>query len=52
VRRALDRLRETAGTEENLMPVLVELVKTYATVGEICGVLREAFGEHHALPAY
>ncbi|HET8578406.1 MAG TPA: methylmalonyl-CoA mutase family protein, partial [Methylomirabilota bacterium] len=46
VRRALDRLRETAGTEENLMPVLVELVKTYATVGEICGVLREAFGEH------
>jgi methylmalonyl-CoA mutase N-terminal domain/subunit len=52
VRRALDRLRAAAVTEENLMPVLVELVKTYATVGEICGVLREAFGEYHALPAY
>ena len=33
----------------NLVPVLVEAVKTYATIGEICGVLREVFGEYRAL---
>ena len=27
-------------------PAVVEAVKAYATVGEICGVLREEFGEH------
>lgn len=31
--------------EENLIPHFVDAVKSYATVGEICGVLREVFGE-------
>ena len=34
------------------MPVLVEAVKTYATIGEIGAVLREVFGEYRAVQAY
>ena len=36
----------------NLVPLLVETVKTYATIGEICGVLREVFGEYRAPQVY
>ncbi len=43
---ALKILREKAQGEENLMPYLIDAVKTYATLGEICGVLREVFGEY------
>lgn len=43
---ALALLKEKAQGEENLMPYLIETVKTYATLGEICGVLREVFGEY------
>ncbi len=47
VRVALEKLREVANSEENIMPCLIETVKTYATLGEICGVLREEFGEYN-----
>jgi methylmalonyl-CoA mutase N-terminal domain/subunit len=30
------------------MPIMVEVVKTYATIEEICGVLREVFGEYRS----
>lgn len=43
---ALEKLREAAKGTENLMPYLIDAVKTYATLGEICGVLREEFGEY------
>ena len=43
---ALAKLKTAAQGEENLMPYLIETVKTYATLGEICGVLREVFGEY------
>ncbi|MFC7249852.1 methylmalonyl-CoA mutase [Halomicroarcula sp. GCM10025324] len=43
---ALDALREAAQGDENLMPYLVDAVKTYATTGEICDVLRDVFGEY------
>ena len=46
VREALWRVREAARTEENLLPPILAAVKAYATVGEICGVLREEFGEY------
>lgn len=46
VKAALEKLREAAKGTENLMPYLIEAVKTYATLGEICGVLREEFGEY------
>ena len=52
VRRALGDLRAAAAGRTNLVDVLVDTVKTYATVGEICGVLREVFGEHRALQVY
>jgi methylmalonyl-CoA mutase N-terminal domain/subunit len=46
----LKQIREAAGDDEvNLIPVFVEAVKAYATVGEICGVLREVFGEYEAI---
>ena len=32
----------------NLMPLILEAVKAYATEGEICGVMREVFGEYQA----
>ena len=30
----------------NLMPVILEAVKAYATLGEVCGVMRKVFGEY------
>ena len=47
VEKALANVRKVARSEENIMPCLIEAVKTYATLGEICGVLREEFGEYH-----
>ncbi len=45
VTRALKALRNAAAEGENVMPYLVDAVKTYATVGEMTGVFREVFGE-------
>jgi len=45
---ALGRLRDVALGEENLLPPILLAVKAYATAGEICGVLREVFGEYKA----
>ncbi|WP_129116817.1 acyl-CoA mutase large subunit family protein [Halegenticoccus tardaugens] len=44
---ALAALRDTARGDGNLVPPIVDAVKAYATIGEICGVLREEFGEYH-----
>jgi len=46
VSQALITLREAALGEENLMEPILNAVKAYATIGEICGVLREIFGEY------
>ena len=48
VKAALAGLKEAAQGTDNLMPFLIDTVKTYATLGEICGVLREVFGEYKA----
>ncbi|MBI2903018.1 MAG: methylmalonyl-CoA mutase family protein [Candidatus Methylomirabilis oxyfera] len=48
VQAALARLREVALGEDNLLPPILQAVKAYGTVGEICGVLREVFGEYKA----
>ncbi|MDY6843695.1 MAG: methylmalonyl-CoA mutase family protein [Thermodesulfobacteriota bacterium] len=48
VKACLKRLEEAARDESvNLMPLFIELVKLYATEGEMCGVLRKVFGEYH-----
>jgi methylmalonyl-CoA mutase N-terminal domain/subunit len=46
VKTTLQALKTAAGTEENLMPYIIDCVRCYATLGEICGVLREVFGEY------
>lgn len=44
----LDAIREAAKNQKNLMYPLVEAVKDYVSIGEICEVLREEFGEYEA----
>ncbi|RPI27212.1 MAG: methylmalonyl-CoA mutase [Acidobacteria bacterium] len=47
VKEALDCLRQAAGdSKSNLMPPILAAVHAYASIGEICGVLRESFGEY------
>ncbi len=46
VEHSLSALRDAAEGTENLMPHIIEAVKVYATLGEICDVLRDAFGEY------
>jgi methylmalonyl-CoA mutase N-terminal domain/subunit len=46
----LEALRKAAGTDDNLMPYILEAVSAYATLGEVCNVLRKVFGEFR-LPA-
>jgi len=44
VERTLKRLRDVARSSESLMPPIIDAVKAYASIGEICSVLREEFG--------
>lgn len=46
VSSALKRLKLCAEGSDNLMPPIINAVKSYATVGEICGTLRSIFGEY------
>ena len=46
VTEVLERVRQTAETDENVMPVLIEAVKSHATVGEISDALRSVFGDY------
>jgi methylmalonyl-CoA mutase N-terminal domain/subunit len=47
VREALSKLHVATGRENvNLMPFILEAVKEYATLGEICDTLRDVFGEY------
>ncbi len=47
VDEALAAVRQAAQDEaQNLMPPILDAVRAYGTVGEICGVLREIFGEY------
>jgi methylmalonyl-CoA mutase N-terminal domain/subunit len=41
---ALERVRHTATTTENIMPALIEASHAYATLGEITNVLKTVFG--------
>jgi methylmalonyl-CoA mutase N-terminal domain/subunit len=47
VRNALENVKKAANTQDNLVPVVVEAVRNYATVGEISDALRSVFGEYH-----
>jgi len=42
----LEALREACQGSENLMPYILDAVNAYCTLGEICGVMRQVFGEY------
>ena len=46
VDQKLNLLKKVAQSSENIMPIMIETVKTYATIQEISDVLREVFGEY------
>ncbi|MBW2091973.1 MAG: methylmalonyl-CoA mutase family protein [Deltaproteobacteria bacterium] len=48
VDRALEALVSAAKSDQNLMPPLIEAVRSYTTLGEICNALRSVFGEYEA----
>ncbi len=50
VRRALDALRAAAAGGENTMYPLMDCVRAYASVGEMCDALREVWGEYEEEP--
>jgi methylmalonyl-CoA mutase N-terminal domain/subunit len=46
VRTKLAALETAASSETNLMPPILDAVRAYASVGEICNTMREVFGEY------
>ena len=50
VRRTLEALRETARGDGNTMYPLLDCVRAYATIGEMCDALREVWGEWEEVP--
>jgi methylmalonyl-CoA mutase N-terminal domain/subunit len=48
VKKALDALESAAHKDQNLIPPIIEATRQYASIGEICDVLREVFGEYKA----
>jgi len=52
VGQSLVRLRKAAEAKENLMPLIMDAVRAYATLGEICDTLREVFGEYRQINTF
>src|SRR5262245_28704894 len=50
VRRSLDALKQVAKGSGNTMLPLLDCVRAYATVGEMCDALREVWGEYEEVP--
>jgi methylmalonyl-CoA mutase N-terminal domain/subunit len=50
VARSLDDLRTVARGTGNTMPAIVDCVRAYATVGEMCDALRDVWGEYEEVP--
>ena len=48
VRDSLEYVREVAAGDGNLVPPVLKAVRAYASIGEICDVLRNVFGEYQA----
>ena len=49
VQASLDAVERPAHTDDNLMPVILEAVRAYATTGEICQRLEQVFGEYEPI---
>jgi methylmalonyl-CoA mutase N-terminal domain/subunit len=50
LQRSLDALRATARGSGNTMPAILDCVRAYATVGEMCDALRQVWGEYEEVP--
>ncbi|MTI94517.1 MAG: methylmalonyl-CoA mutase [Firmicutes bacterium] len=48
VSAALEAVKAAAEQGENLFPPVLDAVRAYATLGEVCGVMRSVFGEYTA----
>ncbi|HEY5764866.1 MAG TPA: methylmalonyl-CoA mutase family protein, partial [Candidatus Deferrimicrobiaceae bacterium] len=46
VAQCLGRLKDASRSKENLMPVILESVREYVTLGEICDAFRETLGTY------
>lgn len=46
VQEKLKSLKEAAQSNRNLMPYIIDAVSVYASIGEICNILRDVFGEY------
>jgi methylmalonyl-CoA mutase N-terminal domain/subunit len=51
VAAALERVRNAAGSQQNLLPHLIDAVKAYATLGELSDVLRSCWGSYRGVAA-
>ena len=47
VKEKLEKLKNAAEGKDNLIPLIIDAVKTYASIGEISNTLREVFGEYN-----
>ena len=52
VTRTLERLHQASEKDNNLMANILDCVKAYCTLGEICGVLREVYGQYQELVVF
>uniref|UniRef100_A0A7C3Z153 Methylmalonyl-CoA mutase n=1 Tax=candidate division WOR-3 bacterium TaxID=2052148 RepID=A0A7C3Z153_UNCW3 len=52
VNKRLAELKGVAQSKENIMPPILECVRAYCTLGEICRTLKEVFGEYRETPIF
>jgi methylmalonyl-CoA mutase, N-terminal domain len=46
VTKSLNKIRKVATSDENIIYSIIDAVKNYATIGEVCTILKEVFGEY------
>ena len=52
VQKSLAQLKQIALSQDNTVPAILECVESYATLGEICQVLRDVFGQQEGAAAF
>ena len=52
VKKNLKHLKKAAEGDKNMMPYILDCIRSYATLGETCGLLREIYGEYEEPAIY
>jgi methylmalonyl-CoA mutase N-terminal domain/subunit len=52
VKKCLDELKQVSQSKENVMPLIIEAARAYASLGEICGAMKEIFGTYREPPIF